>query len=95
MPRRCLGAIRRVASHSTCGAEELITCCVPHQQDCRRDPHPGDGKAEGTCGRTNKPCDKVEDCMVRRCQPAVSADSCRAKGGTLGNGKDCSTACAP
>jgi hypothetical protein len=93
VPRQCLGKIRRVASSSTCGQPQLITCCIPRQEDCRNDPHLGDGKAEGTCGRTKKPCDKLDDCVVPRCQAAASPDRCVAVGGTVGKGGDCNTAC--
>ena len=93
VPRQCLGRIRRIASASTCGQPELITCCIPRQENCRNDPHPGDGKAEGTCGSGKKPCDKLEDCVVPRCQRAASPDRCVSVGGTVGKGADCATAC--
>jgi hypothetical protein len=95
VPKPCLGAIRRVASHSTCGVPDLVTCCMPHQQDCRNDPNPGDGKAEGTCGRSKKACDVLSDCVVAKCQPATSAGRCVAVGGTVGKSNDCNTACTP
>jgi len=94
VPRQCLGKIRRVASSSTCGSPELVTCCMPRQHDCRNDPNPGDGNAQGTCGRSKKACDKLEDCVLPKCQRAPSAGHCVASGGTVGKSGDCSTACA-
>jgi hypothetical protein len=93
IPRRCLGAVRRISSRSACGNPDVITCCVPRQQDCVGDKTSGDGNAEGTCGRTSKKCDGLADCKIPRCQLAPNAKRCEAMGGTLGAGKDCSSAC--
>ena len=94
VPRACVGRVRRVASRSACGSKE-VTCCLAKQLACVNDPSPGDGEAKGTCAGTTRPCDKVSDCRVPRCVSAPDAERCQVVGGTLGNGKDCTTACAP
>ena len=94
VPRQCVGKIGRTASSSTCGKPDLVTCCLPRHQDCRNDPHPNDGNAEGKCVGTTKACDKIEDCVIPKCQPYPDADRCVQAGGTVGKGGDCATACA-
>ncbi len=94
IPRQCVAPIRRVASRSACGKPaDTVTCCVAKQRDCAGDSNPGDGRKDGTCTGTKRKCDSVTECMVPRCQLAGSADRCAALGGTLGTGRDCSTAC--
>jgi hypothetical protein len=95
LPRSCGVEFRRTASRSTCGQPDAVTCCIPRQHDCVKDPTPGDGKKEGTCSRSGRPCDTLSDCRIPSCRQAASAERCTAVGGTVGNGKDCSTACAP
>jgi hypothetical protein len=95
VPRICLFSFRRTASRSSCGEPDAVTCCVPRQHDCLNDPTPGDGKQEGTCSRSHKPCDTLRDCRIPTCRLATSADRCKHAGGTVGSGKDCSTACTP
>ncbi len=95
LPRVCMGGARRTASRSTCGQPEAVTCCVPRQHDCVNDPKPGDGNKEGTCSRSKRPCDTLADCRIPTCRQASSVDRCTLVGGTVGTGKDCSTACAP
>jgi hypothetical protein len=92
VPRACVGRVRRVASRSACGSNE-VTCCIPKQLDCMNDPSPGDGTAKGTCAGTNRSCDKASDCRISRCVSAINAERCQLAGGTVGNGKDCTTAC--
>jgi hypothetical protein len=94
VPRTCVGNIRRVATRSTCGSNE-VTCCIAKQHACVSDPSPGDGNAEGVCAGTPHSCDKGTDCQIPKCVSATNAENCRHAGGTLGTGKDCSTACAP
>jgi hypothetical protein len=96
IPRACVPGIRRIASRSACGKPaENVTCCVPKQRDCAGDEHPGDGQQDGTCTgtRSKKKCDRVTDCLVPKCEVAASAEVCDAIGGTVGTGRDCSTAC--
>ena len=93
VPRKCVGKIRRVASRSACGRADAVTCCLPRQHDCRGDAAPGDGNKEGVCSGGKKRCDVLADCLMRRCQLSTSADHCQLAGGTLGNGKNCRTAC--
>jgi hypothetical protein len=93
VPRACIPTLRRMATRSTCGDTRAVTCCVPRQHDCSRDPSPGDGKAEGTCSDSTRPCDRVTDCLIPRCQVAASPERCVLAGGKLGTTKDCTTAC--
>jgi hypothetical protein len=93
VPRGCIGKIRRVASRATCGKADSVTCCMPKQHDCVGDPAPGDGKKEGTCSGTKRPCDRVTDCLLSSCHLAPNAEHCRLAGGTLGRGKHCRSAC--
>jgi hypothetical protein len=95
VPRTCVGQIRRIASQSACGKSDAVTCCIPKQHDCADDPAPGDGNPQGKCSGTDRPCDKVGDCLIAKCELAPNAERCQLAGGTLGKGKDCSTACAP
>lgn len=95
LPRACFGSIRKLASRSACGDDAGVTCCVPRPRDCVGDAHPGDGKAEGLCSGTTHPCDRIADCSVPKCSVAPNEERCRLRGGTVGRGKDCSTACAP
>jgi hypothetical protein len=96
VPRQCAGKIRRLASRSACGKpESTVTCCVPKQRDCEGDGTPGDGQQDGTCTGTKRKCDRVTDCMVPKCELAASAERCGVVGGTVGNGRDCTSACAP
>jgi hypothetical protein len=92
VPRACVGNIRRVATRSTCGSNE-VTCCIAKQHACVNDPSPGDGNAQGFCAGTPHPCDKVTDCQIPKCVSATSAENCQHAGGTLGTSKDCTTAC--
>lgn len=95
VPRQCAGKVRRVASRSACGKPEAtVTCCVPKQRDCEGDATPGDGKQDGTCTGTKRACDRITDCMVPRCELAATAERCGLVGGTVGNGRDCATACS-
>ena len=95
IPRVCVAKIRRVASRSACGkSAETVTCCVAKQRDCAGDNNPGDGNKDGTCTGTKRKCDRVTECMVPRCELAATAERCTAIGGTVGSGRDCSTACA-
>lgn len=94
VPLPCVGRIRRTASRSACGSNE-VTCCIPKQLDCVNDPAPGDGKPQGTCAGTARACDKVADCAAPKCVSAVNAERCQLAGGTVGIGKDCTTACVP
>ena len=94
VPRACVGMLRRTALRSGCGDPTSVSCCVPKQHDCSNDPAPGDGKKEGTCSGAKRPCDTLQDCRIPACRQARDADRCKAIGGTLGSGKDCSTACA-
>lgn len=94
VPRTCVGNIRRVATRSTCGSNE-VTCCIAKQYACVNDPTPDDGKAEGTCAGTPHPCDKPTDCQLPKCVSATSAENCQRAGGTTGKSKDCTTACVP
>ncbi len=91
--RECATAVRRVASQSACGEEGTVACCIPRQHDCVNDRTPADGKKDGTCSGTSRPCDGMADCVLPRCRPASSAERCRQIGGTPGTGKDCNTAC--
>jgi hypothetical protein len=94
IPRTCVAKIRRLASRSACGKPaETVTCCVARQRDCAGDSNPGDGKKDGTCTGTKRKCDRVTECMVPKCELAGSAERCTALGGTLGKGRNCSTAC--
>lgn len=94
VPRACMAKIRRLASRSACGkAAETVTCCIAKQRDCAGDPSPGDGTKAGTCTGTKRKCDRVTECMVPRCEIAASAERCTAVGGTVGQGRDCSSAC--
>jgi hypothetical protein len=95
LPHRCLGLSRRTVSRSACGRSDAVTCCHPKQHDCVNDPTPGDGNPQGTCSGTDRPCDKVTDCLIAKCQLAPNAERCQLAGGTVGTGKDCSTACNP
>lgn len=96
VPRQCAGKIRRLASRSACGkSASTVTCCVPKQRDCEGDANPGDGRQDGTCTGTKRTCDRVTDCMVPKCEMAASAERCGVLGGTVGSGRDCTTACAP
>ena len=95
VPRMCVGQIRRLASRSACGKSDVVTCCTPKQYDCTGDPAPGNGNPQGMCSGTTRPCDKITDCLIAKCQLAPNAERCQLAGGTLGKGKDCSTACAP
>lgn len=95
LPRMCVGTIRKAASRSACGNGEAVTCCLPKQHDCVGDPTPGDGSPQGICSGSDRPCDRVTDCVLSKCHLAPSADRCRVAGGTPGRGKDCSTACTP
>ncbi|MEB2285071.1 MAG: hypothetical protein B6D46_10040 [Polyangiaceae bacterium UTPRO1] len=94
VPRACVAKIRRLASRSACGrSAETVTCCIAKQRDCVGDPNPGDGIKAGTCTGSKRKCDRVIDCKVPRCEIAASAERCIAVGGTLGVGRDCSSAC--
>jgi len=93
VPRQCVGKIRRVASRSACGRGDAVTCCLPKQHDCRGDAAPGDGDKKGTCTGSKKRCDTLADCLLQKCQLTTSADHCELAGGTLGQGKNCRTAC--
>jgi hypothetical protein len=93
VPRTCVGKIRRVASRSACGRDDAVTCCLPKQHDCTGDSQPGDGKKDGTCSDSKKPCDALSDCLIPKCQLSSSVDHCRLAGGTVGNGKNCRNAC--
>jgi len=95
VPRTCVLSLHRAMSRSSCGEPDAVTCCLPRQRDCLNDPHPGDGKQEGTCARSQKPCDTLRDCRIPVCRLATNAERCTQGGGTVGSGKDCSTACAP
>lgn len=95
LPRACFGRIRKLASRSACGEPANVTCCLPKQHDCVGDTKPGDGKTDGVCSDSTRRCDRVTDCMLSKCQIAPSVERCRLAGGTLGDGKDCSTACTP
>lgn len=95
VPRLCAAEIRRTAARSACGKPaNLVTCCVPKQRDCAGDSTPGDGKKDGTCAGTSRPCDRVTECMLPKCQLAANAERCGLIGGTVGSGRDCTTACA-
>ena len=95
VPRQCAGKIRRLASRSACGkSADTVTCCVPKQRDCEGDATPGDGKKDGTCTGTKRKCDRVTECMVPKCELAASAERCGVIGGSVGSGRDCSSACA-
>jgi hypothetical protein len=94
IPRACVAKIRRVASRSACGQPEgTVTCCVGKQRDCTGDNNPGDGVKDGTCQGTKRKCDRVTECVVPKCEIAASAERCAVIGGTVGKGRDCSTAC--
>jgi len=93
VPRSCFGSIRKLASRSTCGETEGVTCCIPRPHDCIGDANPDDGKAEGICSGSTRPCDRVADCFLPKCSVAASAERCRLSGGTPGTSRDCSTAC--
>jgi hypothetical protein len=93
--RSCASAARRTASGSVCGETATVACCIPRQHDCVNDKKLADGKKEGTCRGTDRPCDGMADCKIPRCRSASSAERCVQIGGTLGTTKDCSTACAP
>ena len=95
LPRTCVGQRRRTVSRSACGKSDVVTCCIPKQHDCTNDPTPGDGNPQGTCSGTDRLCDKVTDCLIAKCQLAPNAERCQLAGGTVGTGKDCSTACKP
>lgn len=96
VPRQCAGKIRRIAARSACGKPAaMVTCCVPKQRDCAGDPTPGDGNKEGTCTGSTRTCDSVTECMVPKCELAANAERCGLIGGTVGSGRNCSTACAP
>ncbi|MBI3767069.1 MAG: hypothetical protein HY271_01085 [Deltaproteobacteria bacterium] len=95
VPRACAANLRREAARSTCGEPNAVACCLPRQHDCLNDPAPGDGKKEGTCSRSQKPCDTLTDCRIPACRKAATADHCTRVGGTVGSGTDCNTACAP
>jgi len=95
VPRTCVPKIRRLASRSACGKPaEMVTCCVGRQRDCAGDSTPGDGKKDGTCTGTKRKCDSVTECVVPKCELAASAERCGVLGGTVGKGRDCSTACS-
>jgi hypothetical protein len=94
VPRACVGRIRKVASRSACGKRDAVTCCVPRQHDCVGDSTVGDGRQDGTCSGSRKPCDQVADCKLPKCQLMPDTDRCPAFGGTPGKTKDCATACA-
>ena len=93
--RACATAVRRTASQSTCGEPDTVTCCIPRQHECVGDLKPADGKKEGRCSATSRPCDGLADCLITRCRAASSAARCLQVGGTVGAGKDCNSACAP
>ncbi len=94
VPRACVAKLRRLASRSACGkSAETVTCCIAKQRDCAGDTNPGDGVKAGTCTGTKRACDRVTECMVPRCEIAASAERCLAVGGTVGHGRDCSSAC--
>ena len=93
--RPCASAVRRAASGSTCGEAATVTCCIPRQHDCVNDRKLADGKKEGVCSGTNKPCDGMADCKIPRCRAASSAERCTQIGGTVGSGQNCNTACTP
>ncbi len=95
VPRACVANLRRTAARSGCGDVAVVSCCIPRQHDCVNDTKPGDGKQEGKCSGTQKPCDTLADCRIPTCRQASSADRCTTIGGTLGKSKDCSTACEP
>jgi hypothetical protein len=96
VPRQCAAEIRRTAAHSACGRHpEMVTCCVPKQRDCAGDPSPGDGNKEGKCSGTSIACDRITECLLPKCQLAANAERCDLIGGTVGHGRDCTTACAP
>ena len=96
VPRLCAAKIRRTATRSACGKPAaMVTCCVPKQRDCAGDSSPGDGKKDGTCTGTTRKCDRVVECMVPKCELAATPERCTLVGGTLGNGRDCRTACTP
>jgi hypothetical protein len=95
LPRICMGTARRVAGRSTCGQPAAVTCCIPRQHDCVGDPKPGDGTKEGTCSRSKQKCDTLADCKIPACRQTSTVERCTLVGGTVGNGKDCSTACTP
>ncbi len=96
VPRLCAAEIRRSAARSACGKNpEMVTCCVPKQRDCTGDATPGDGKKEGKCGGTAIACDRIAECMVPKCQLSANAERCGLIGGTVGRGRDCTTACTP
>ena len=96
VPRQCAAQIRRLASRSACGRPaETVTCCVPKQHDCAGDSNPGDGKQDGTCTGTTRKCNSISECMVPKCELAATPERCTLVGGTLGNGRDCRTACTP
>ena len=69
VPQKCVGKIRRVASRSTCGRGDAVTCCLSRQHDCRGDATPGDGNKQGLCSGTSKPCDTLSDCLSLQRQP--------------------------
>ena len=94
LPRVCAARLRQTATRSACGKPaSTVSCCIPRQRDCVGDQSPGDGKQDGTCAGTKRPCDRVTECVVPKCQLAGSAEGCTALGGTVGNGRDCATAC--
>lgn len=93
VPRKCVGKIRRVASRSACGRGGAVTCCLPKQHDCRGDTTPGDGNKQGVCSGSKERCDTLSDCLLQKCQLTTSTDHCKLAGGTLGQGKNCRTAC--
>lgn len=96
IPRACVPKIRRLASRSACGKPaDMVTCCVPKQRDCAGDSHPGDGKKDGTCTGSKRQCDSITECLVPKCELAASAERCTVIGGTVGTGRDCTTACTP
>jgi hypothetical protein len=95
VPRECVAKLRKTASGSACGERGAVTCCLPKQRDCVGDRAPGDGTAAGVCSGTTRACDRVTDCVVSTCRLSNTEERCRIAGGTIGNGKDCATACAP
>jgi hypothetical protein len=95
LSRLCERTIRRGASRSACGkSADTVTCCIPKQQDCVGDSAPGDGKKDGTCSGSKRTCDRITECMIPRCEVSPNAEVCRTIGGTPGNGRDCTRACA-
>jgi len=95
VPRSCFGSLRKLASRSTCGDSTGVTCCIPRPHDCVGDAKPGDGKADGVCSQSTRPCDRVTDCLLPKCSVTGSEENCRLLGGTPGTSKNCTTACIP